>query len=210
MTGRSCSRSTFLPFALPDTDETEIDEIAEAVRSGWVTTGPKTRQFEQEFAANVGAKHAVAVNSCTAAMHLARSRWYNRPQNPDYLMEAQTMIWHSEKQARLDWLRKSELAGTLTAGEQTELNELVAALEADEADRLAPAVARMREEQEALRGRLRALQAENEELARLLNQLELLAADARGWLAQFEQRHTLIRETYTRLTGEVLVPSVSS
>ena len=37
-------RSTFLPFALPDTDETEIDEIAEAVRSGWVTTGPKTRR----------------------------------------------------------------------------------------------------------------------------------------------------------------------
>jgi hypothetical protein len=35
-------RSTFLPFALPGTDETEIDEIAEAVRSGWVTTGPKT------------------------------------------------------------------------------------------------------------------------------------------------------------------------
>ncbi len=64
-------RSDFLPFALPDTDETEIAEIAEAVRSGWVTTGPKTRQFESEFAAYVGAKHAVAVNSCTAAMHLA-------------------------------------------------------------------------------------------------------------------------------------------
>jgi perosamine synthetase len=64
-------RSSFLPFALPDTDETEINEIAEAVRSGWVTAGPKTRQFETEFAAYVGAKHAVAVNSCTAAMHLA-------------------------------------------------------------------------------------------------------------------------------------------
>jgi len=68
----SCSvRPAFLPFALPDTDETEITEIAEAVRSGWVTTGPKTRQFEQEFAAYVGAQHAIAVNSCTAAMHLA-------------------------------------------------------------------------------------------------------------------------------------------
>jgi dTDP-4-amino-4,6-dideoxygalactose transaminase len=64
-------RDTFLPFALPDTDQTEIDAIAEAVRSGWVTTGPKTRQFEAEFAAYVGAKHAMAVNSCTAAMHLA-------------------------------------------------------------------------------------------------------------------------------------------
>ncbi len=64
-------RDTFLPFALPDTDQAEIDAIAEAVRSGWVTTGPKTHQFEAEFAAYVGAKHAIAVNSCTAAMHLA-------------------------------------------------------------------------------------------------------------------------------------------
>jgi len=60
-----------LPYALPDTDEAEIAEIAETIRSGWVTTGPKTHQFEAEFAAYVGAKHAVAVNSCTAAMHLA-------------------------------------------------------------------------------------------------------------------------------------------
>lgn len=63
-------RSTFLPFALPDTDETEIEQVVETIRSGWVTTGPKTRQFEQEFAAKVGAKYALAVNSCTAAMHL--------------------------------------------------------------------------------------------------------------------------------------------
>jgi perosamine synthetase len=64
-------RRSFLPFALPDTDETEINEIADAIRSGWVTTGPKTRQFEAEFASYVGAQHTVAVNSCTAAMHLA-------------------------------------------------------------------------------------------------------------------------------------------
>ncbi len=88
-------------------------------------------------------------------------------------MEASTMIWHSEKQARLNGLRKSELAGTLTAAAQIELNEFIAALETDEAERLAPAVARMQEEQEALQKRLRALQAENEELAKLLNQLEI-------------------------------------
>jgi dTDP-4-amino-4,6-dideoxygalactose transaminase len=64
-------RPTFLPFALPDTDQTEIEAVAEAIRSGWVTTGPKTRQFEAGFAAAVGAQHGVAVNSCTAAMHLA-------------------------------------------------------------------------------------------------------------------------------------------
>ncbi|MBK9054028.1 MAG: DegT/DnrJ/EryC1/StrS family aminotransferase [Chloroflexi bacterium] len=64
-------RDTFLPFALPDIDETELAEVREALLSGWVTTGPKTRQFEAEFAAAVNAKHAIAVNSCTAAMHLA-------------------------------------------------------------------------------------------------------------------------------------------
>ena len=64
-------RKTFLPFALPDIGHQELDQIKEALESGWVTTGPKTRQFESEFAAAVGAGYAVAVNSCTAAMHLA-------------------------------------------------------------------------------------------------------------------------------------------
>jgi dTDP-4-amino-4,6-dideoxygalactose transaminase len=64
-------RSTFLPFALPDLDGTELAEVKEVLESNWVTTGPKTRQFEADFAVAVGAKHAVAVNSCTAAMHLA-------------------------------------------------------------------------------------------------------------------------------------------
>ena len=64
-------RDAFLPFALPDIDESELAQIGEALASGWITTGPKTRQFEAEFAAIVGARHAIAVNSCTAAMHLA-------------------------------------------------------------------------------------------------------------------------------------------
>lgn len=64
-------RESFLPFALPDTDETELQQIGEVLTSNWITTGPKTRQFEAEFATTVGAKHAIAVNSCTAAMHLA-------------------------------------------------------------------------------------------------------------------------------------------
>jgi dTDP-4-amino-4,6-dideoxygalactose transaminase len=64
-------RDQFLPFALPELDGAELAEMKEALDSGWITTGPKTRQFEQEFAAYVGAKHAIAVNSCTAAMHLA-------------------------------------------------------------------------------------------------------------------------------------------
>lgn len=64
-------RASFLSFALPDVDEAEINEVAGALRSGWVTTGSKAHQFEREFALYVGAKHAVAVNSCTAALHLA-------------------------------------------------------------------------------------------------------------------------------------------
>ena len=64
-------RQTFLPFALPDTGEAEVDAVSEVIRSGWLTTGTKVRAFEAAFADVVGAKHAIAVSSCTAAMHLA-------------------------------------------------------------------------------------------------------------------------------------------
>jgi dTDP-4-amino-4,6-dideoxygalactose transaminase len=64
-------RETFLPFARIDVDADEIREVTEAILSGWVTTGPKTKEFESRFAAAVGAKHAIALNSCTAALHLA-------------------------------------------------------------------------------------------------------------------------------------------
>ena len=60
----------FLPFALPSVGEEEIAAVAEAMRSGWLTTGVRTAKFEAEFAAMVGAENALAVNSCTAAMHL--------------------------------------------------------------------------------------------------------------------------------------------
>jgi dTDP-4-amino-4,6-dideoxygalactose transaminase len=61
----------YLPFALPDVDDSELQEIKEALASGWVTTGPKVKKFEEDFASSVDAKHAIAVNSCTAALHLA-------------------------------------------------------------------------------------------------------------------------------------------
>jgi perosamine synthetase len=64
-------RPNFLPFALPDIDGSELAEIKEVLESGWITTGGKTHQFEQEFAAYIGATHAIALNSCTAALHLA-------------------------------------------------------------------------------------------------------------------------------------------
>jgi dTDP-4-amino-4,6-dideoxygalactose transaminase len=65
------ARKEFLPFALPDYGSCEIDAVREVLESGWITTGPRTRQFEAEFAKTVGARHAIAVNSCTAALHLA-------------------------------------------------------------------------------------------------------------------------------------------
>jgi len=64
-------RAAFLPFALPHITQAEIDEVVDTLRSGWLTTGPKTKRFEREFAERVHAPHALAVNSATAAMHLA-------------------------------------------------------------------------------------------------------------------------------------------
>lgn len=62
----------FLPFALPDIGEEEIAGVTAALRSGWVTTGPRTRQFEEAFGAFVGGGvEALAVNSATAGLHLA-------------------------------------------------------------------------------------------------------------------------------------------
>src|SRR5262245_26715212 len=60
-----------VPFFRPAIREAEIAEVVAALRSGWLTTGPLTRRFEEAFAAAVGARHAVALNSCTAALHLA-------------------------------------------------------------------------------------------------------------------------------------------
>lgn len=60
-----------IPFHVPSIGEEEIAEVVETLRSGWLTTGPKVRRFEEAFAAYVGARHAIAVNSGTAALHLA-------------------------------------------------------------------------------------------------------------------------------------------
>ena len=61
----------FLPFHVPDIEEDEIQAVVETLRSGWLTTGARVRQFETDFARYVGSQHAIAVNSCTAALHLA-------------------------------------------------------------------------------------------------------------------------------------------
>ncbi len=62
----------FLPYALPDIGDEEIAEVVDSLRSGWLTTGPKTRQFEKDFAAYLGSEvEAVAVSAATAGLHLA-------------------------------------------------------------------------------------------------------------------------------------------
>jgi dTDP-4-amino-4,6-dideoxygalactose transaminase len=64
--------TNFLPFALPDIEEDEIIEVLDSLRSGWLTTGPKTKRFEQDFADFIGGEvQAISVNSATAGLHLA-------------------------------------------------------------------------------------------------------------------------------------------
>ena len=60
-----------VPFFRPDLSGGEIDEVVATLKSGWLTTGPRTKRFEEGFAVAVGARHAIALNSCTAALHLA-------------------------------------------------------------------------------------------------------------------------------------------
>lgn len=64
-------RPQMLVFGQPDIREAEIAEVVDTLLSGWLGTGPKTKQFEAEFAEYVGVRNAVALNSCTAALHLA-------------------------------------------------------------------------------------------------------------------------------------------
>lgn len=61
----------FIPVSIPDVGEAEVDAVVAVLRSGWLTTGARTREFEARFGAAVGGEHCLAVNSCTAALHLA-------------------------------------------------------------------------------------------------------------------------------------------
>jgi perosamine synthetase len=68
-----------VPYFRPSLGDAEIDEVTRVLRSGWLTTGPVVKRFEDAFAAAVGARHAVAVNSATAALHLALEALDVRP-----------------------------------------------------------------------------------------------------------------------------------
>ncbi|MFQ5695306.1 MAG: aminotransferase class I/II-fold pyridoxal phosphate-dependent enzyme, partial [Terriglobia bacterium] len=60
-----------IPFPRPALGQAELDAVRDVLTSGWLTQGPKTAEFEQAFARYLGARHAVAVSSCTAALHRA-------------------------------------------------------------------------------------------------------------------------------------------
>jgi perosamine synthetase len=64
-------RNEFLPFHVPEIEDEEVQSVLGTLRSGWLTTGAKVKQFEENFSRYTGAKHAIAANSCTAALHLA-------------------------------------------------------------------------------------------------------------------------------------------
>ncbi len=68
---KASPRDSFLVFGSPLIEEPEIAEVVASLRSGWLGTGPKVAQFEKDFAAYKGVPHAVAVNSCTAALHVS-------------------------------------------------------------------------------------------------------------------------------------------
>jgi dTDP-4-amino-4,6-dideoxygalactose transaminase len=71
LSAKSRVREAFLPFSLPWISDEEINEVVATLRSGWLTTGPKTKLFENRFAEYIGVRNAIAVNSCTAGLHLS-------------------------------------------------------------------------------------------------------------------------------------------
>jgi len=64
-------RNDFLVFGSPKIEQEEIDEVAECLKSGWIGTGPRVNKFENAFRDYIGSKYAIALNSCTAALHLS-------------------------------------------------------------------------------------------------------------------------------------------
>jgi dTDP-4-amino-4,6-dideoxygalactose transaminase len=71
LVAKEFSPTEFVQFHVPQIDEDEIRSVVETLKSGWLTSGVKVKRFEEEFARYLGSRHAVAVNSCTAALHLA-------------------------------------------------------------------------------------------------------------------------------------------
>lgn len=110
-------REQFLPYCRPDVGGAEIAAITECLTNGWLTTGPKVQEFERLFAQTSGVKHAIAVNSCTAALHIGLLAAGVQP-GDDVVMPALTFVAGAqctlEVGARPVFCDVDE--GTLTAG----------------------------------------------------------------------------------------------
>ncbi len=97
-----------IPFNRPSITEREIAEVVDTLKSGWITTGPRTKRFEEEFAAYCGVRHAVALNSCTAAMHLALSAMNLKPGDEvittpyTFAASAEVILYHGAKPVFVD------------------------------------------------------------------------------------------------------------
>ncbi len=120
------------------------------------------------------------------------------------------MEWNDEKQAQLDALRATELTGSLDEASEAELTTLIEALETEEQERLAPALAQMQAEQTELRRQVAASETANEQLALLAAQQEQWLADARRLLSDLQRRHQAIRRAYQHVTGEPLLAAGGS
>jgi dTDP-4-amino-4,6-dideoxygalactose transaminase len=66
-------KDRFLVFGSPAIEDAEIQEVVSTMKTGWLGTGPKVMRFENEFKAYKGSEYAIAVNSCTAGLHLSRA-----------------------------------------------------------------------------------------------------------------------------------------
>lgn len=111
------------------------------------------------------------------------------------------MSWTKDDQIRLDLLRGKELAGTLAEPEHAELAALMARVEAEEVEALAPEMARLRSEVGEMADELGRIESENEELARLMGQQQTLVADARRFLDEFDRRRASILDGLARVAG---------
>lgn len=111
------------------------------------------------------------------------------------------MSWTNDDQANLNLLRGKELAGTLTDVEERELAKLMARVEDEEAAALAPEMKRLRDDVAAMPDKIRRVEVENEELARLMAQQQALVADAAKFLGEFDRRRATILDGLARIAG---------
>lgn len=111
-----------------------------------------------------------------------------------------TVKWTPEIEQRFTELRLCKLSGNLTEAEQRELADIQAMVEIVESDTTAFALKKLETEQIALQDILEKRQTENQDFVQLLNQQALLIADTKRWLAEFEQRYTVIQNSFTQLT----------